>query len=501
MTQLTQTNHNTDGSLIGRILSRLGVGLGAGLLAGLLYGYLLANQDMSPLMDAASTTDFLIPHLIVSALLGSIFGLLLGRLVTTPGAGLMWGIVFGLLWWIVGPLTILPLMQDAETIWSITTARLAFPLFTGLAVSFGAMLGLLYWLAFGLIFGPLSLSHVRELTRLFVGAVLGGGLAGLLGGLIYGLWMDRADFFPLVASMIGSESASVGYGIHLLVSSSIGVTYGVLFQREIRGLGSSIAWGVAYGFIWWVIGPLTVMPLLLGENVQWSLEAARGNFAPLVGHIIYGVILGIIYTLLVQIWRTLFVESDPLKREPEGPGTRNLRALSLGIIASILGGLGFTVVMVTTNTLPTVAGLVGDTSPVVGFIVHMVVSAIIGATFGLLFNREAYTYGAGLAWGLVYGLLWWFLGPLTLMPLLLGAPVQWSLESALANYPSLVGHLVYGGLLALAYIRLAHRFDPGMAFPSARSRERFTSHNLDTPRPALWVIVLTLGIMLPLLLA
>ena len=43
---------------------------------------------------------------------------------------------------------------------------------------------------------------------------------------------------------------------------------------------------------------------------------------------------------------------------------------------------------------------------------------------GLLFRRESYTYGVGLAWGLVYGLMWWLLGPLTLMPILLGNPLR-----------------------------------------------------------------------------
>ena len=133
--------------------------------------------------------------------------------------------------------------------------------------------------------------------------------------------------------------------------------------------------------------------------------------------------------------------------------------------------------------------------------VHMVISAIIGATYGLLFRRESYTYGAGLAWGLVYGLVWWFLGPLTLMPILLGAEVQWSLESALSAYPSLIGHLAYGGATALVYQFLVRSYDwsfrVDLRAGPAPGRERPSG----TTAPALWVLVLVMGVMLPLLLA
>jgi len=120
--------------------------------------------------------------------------------------------------------------------------------------------------------------------------------------------------------------------------------------------------------------------------------------------------------------------------------------------------------------------------------------------YGLLFRREAYNYGAGLAWGLVYGLLWWFLGPLTLMPILLGAEVQWSLASALGAYPSLIGHLAYGGTTALVYQLLVMRYDPGLRAHAWATRTQL-QRKPSTSAPAVWVVVLTLGIMLPLVFA
>jgi uncharacterized membrane protein YagU involved in acid resistance len=305
-----------------------------------------------------------------------------------------------------------------------------------------------------------------------------------------------------VADLVGSDSMGVGYRLHLLFGTLIGASFGVLFRNEIRGLGSSIAWGSVYGLVWWILGPLTLMPWLLGDGVQWSLDAGRAAFAPLVGHVIYGITLGIVYSALTRLWQTLFIDSDPLNREPEGPGTRSVRALGIGIFASVIGGLVFTTVMVATNTLPLVANLIGMNSPVVGFIVHMLISAIIGATYGLLFQREAYTFGAGLAWGMVYGMVWWFLGALTLFPQLLGQPVAWSLEAATTRFPSLIGHLLYGAALALMYLLIARRYDPGLLnLREERNRARFFGHRAGTPRPALWTVVLLLGILLPLILS
>jgi hypothetical protein len=115
-----------------------------------------------------------------------------------------------------------------------------------------------------------------------------------------------------------------------------------------------------------------------------------------------------------------FIESDPLNREPEGAGTRTLRSLGWGAVASLVGGVLFSLVMASTGALSRVAGIVGGTSPAVGFFVHLVISAPIGMSYGVLFQRESPNVGAGVVWGMLYGLVWWFLGPLTFLPILLG---------------------------------------------------------------------------------
>ncbi len=96
----------------------------------------------------------------------------------------------------------------------------------------------------------------------------------------------------------------------------------------------------------------------------------------------------------------------------------------------------------------------------VGFVVHMVSSAIIGAGFAIVLGRFVSGTASGLGAGLAYGGAWWILGPLTLMPLLMGMGlgVNWNAAAAAAMLPSLVGHLMYGSILGLVYTWL-HRRD------------------------------------------
>jgi uncharacterized membrane protein YagU involved in acid resistance len=473
-----------------------GAGAVAGLLAGLLYYALVTAAAISPMMSPVPVPSDFLQHLLMSVGAGMLFAFTAGGRVQTLGGGVMWGAVYGLLWWLAGPMTLFPLLHGESPQWTVSMARAAYPLLPGLVVIYGIALGTAFLGLRALLRGRGRPRLVRSVVMRLLAAGVSGGVAGVLGGIAFGYWMAQVDFYPLVAGLVRSDDAFVGLLLHILISIVIGISYGMLFQPEIHGLGSSLGWGFAYGMIWWFLGPLTIMPLLFGDSVQWSLEAMQGAFPSLIGHVIYGLILGFSHYLLSRIWAILFIDSDPLNREPEGPGTRSLRALGIGTVASIIGGLLFTFVMVGTNALPIVGMLVGMQSAAVGFAVHMVISALIGMSYGLLFRREVYNYGSGLAWGLVYGLIWWFLGPLTIMPLLLGSSLQWELPQIVGSYPSLIGHLVYGAALALVYHLLTQRFDP--AFRTTE-KGRYLVRSAGTPVAALWVLTLVLSVLLPLL--
>ncbi|MGH3857709.1 MAG: hypothetical protein ACRDR6_30310, partial [Pseudonocardiaceae bacterium] len=134
--------------------------------------------------------------------------------------------------------------------------------------------------------------------------------------------------------------------------------------------------------------------------------------------------------------------------------TRLRRDAAPGAVAGLAGGVVFGAAMSLAGTLPSVAQIVRSDSPVVGFALHMVIAALIGAGFGLFVAHQQVRAGETLFWGLIYGAFWWFLGPQTLLPIFAGRPLRWDLVSAQQLFPSLVGHLFYGGVTALVFVVL-----------------------------------------------
>lgn len=432
----------------------------------------------------------------LGGLYGLLFALLIRRRAGSPGAGLLWGLGYALLLWIAGPAGLFPLLGgEAPAMGMLETARARFPELVAYLLLFGLPLGLTLGIMGGLRPSP-------EQARFSLARALAvGGTAGIVGGWAFGKWMAQVGFFPLIAGLVNSDSATVGITIHFAIAVAIGASFGMLFQRDVRGFGSCLGWGVAYGIFWWFLGPLTLLPILDGNPPDWSYQQGAALFGSLVGHVVYGLLVGLIYAALDRLWVGFFHDSDPINREVEGPGARTLRSLGWGAAASLAGGLLFSLVMVATGFLPQVANLVGGSSPVLGFVVHLAISVLIGMSYGVLFAYEAPDFGSGVAWGMLYGLVWWFLGPLTLLPILLGESFTWTPEAAGDALPSLIGHLIYGAATACVFLLLERRHADWLRLdPRLAAREKRRRRPAGTPAPALWLFVLGLGVMLPVIL-
>jgi uncharacterized membrane protein YagU involved in acid resistance len=134
--------------------------------------------------------------------------------------------------------------------------------------------------------------------------------------------------------------------------------------------------------------------------------------------------------------------------------------LLAGIIGGVVGGLAFGALMAMMGMLPMVASIVGSKSAVVGFVYHMFNSVVIGALFGLILGSLSRTYVKGAVFGLLYGVVWWVLGPMILMPLLLGMgsegiASQFGAAFSTPMLMSLLGHLIYGLLTGVVYVAYA----------------------------------------------
>jgi hypothetical protein len=167
----------------------------------------------------------------------------------------------------------------------------------------------------------------------------------------------------------------------------------------------------------------------------------------------------------------------------------------------VVGGVLFGLLLAFSGGLPQVVRLTGGASPVTAFLVHLLISALIGMSYGAFFRREASNWEASAGWGLLYGLVWWYLGPLTLLPILLGEPCTWTAADADAALPWLIGHLLYGTVTALVFFRLERRHVEWLTLdPRLAAREARLGRPAGTAAPALLVFALVLGVLLPIVL-
>ena len=452
---------------------RIAVGAGAGIVAAAIVLALPSGASLAwPLVLACGAAS------------GAMFAASLGRRFLTPGSALVWALGAAFLLWVVF-CALASLAQHASAGAMLDVARVQFPLLASLLVA-AVALGLCIGTA-----APLRALGGRRFSIARAACV--GGFAGVVGGWAFGKWMEQAGFFPLVASLVGSHATRVGVNVHFAIAAFIGISFGMLFQRDVRGLGSSMCWGVAYGIAWWFVGALTLLPLLTRHTPDYTTAHAGALFGSFVGHVVYGAIVGALYALVDGIWIWLFERTDPLEREARGAGSVAAGSLARGAVASLAGGLLFSIVMVATGELTQVARLVGGTSPALGFVVHLVIASLIGATYGLLFHDEATDDASALGWGAAYGTIWWFLGALTLFPIFLGQPFVWTTVAAHAQLPSLVGHIAYGMALAIAFRALERRTRADRDVDERLLRRR--SRRLrpqGTPAPATWLFIVGL---------
>lgn len=471
----------------------------AGIAGGLAFGGAMIElgllETVASLVRADSATLGFVINMGIAAVIGAGFGVLVWLQRPEVGETLFWGLAYGAMWWFVGAVTLLPLFSGQPIAWEVELARDLLPALIGHLV-YGAV-------------ASLTLVLVRrkqyraggafEVTR---GALIRGAIAGLVGGLILGLVLDAQIGQPAISVAMTDNSNSVSWFVTLAVGVLAGVGYVLLYPTASNGSGPALIRGMAYGFLTWVVVAVTMLPLMSGDGLRWSVDDIRAGFETFPGYLLFlGAVLALVYQWLTTIHRALFSD-DITSRTHEGPGTQGLRAIARGAIAGLVGGLVFTIVMVQIGFLSTVASLIDSESAVTGFVVHLIVANLIGIGYGLLFVRQSNDLGSALGWGIAYGVFWWLMGPLTLLPAIVGETPQWTVEAATDAYPALIGHLAYGAFLGAVFFRLESRHNPWWVTrnDAEAARARRATEQLLGSAPALWVLTVLIALTIPVLL-
>lgn len=138
--------------------SKVGAGIVAGLIAGTLFGMMMqmmtaptpdgGRMPMMAMVAMVVRSDNMavgwIYHLFNSAVIGAIFGWLLGDRVASYGAGLGWGAVYGAIWWVLGALVLMPVFLGMPP---FAPLKMMLPVAMGSLVGhlvFGVILGILF---------------------------------------------------------------------------------------------------------------------------------------------------------------------------------------------------------------------------------------------------------------------------------------------------------------------------------------------------------------------
>lgn len=162
--------------------------------------------------------------------------------------------------------------------------------------------------------------------------LVGGAISGLVGSAAFGvlLWVIDPEYVAAgIPAIYGLDPAgAVGWGLHLLHGLVLGAVFGFLVTREPilgtltadvatgfiaamgPGLRISLA-GLVYGLAIWMLLPM--IALSVWATVGGTAEAAFPVAAAesLVGHLIYGLLLGALFSL--------FVETAPEAEETDAP--------------------------------------------------------------------------------------------------------------------------------------------------------------------------------------
>ena len=127
-----------------------------------------------------------------------------------------------------------------------------------------------------------------------------GVIGGIAGSIAFGAMMAMMEPMMLeemIPMMYGLEGGLAGWIVHISHGAVLGVVFAailVVAGKPDLGPAASAGVGLGYGIVVWAALAVVVMPVWLGMPEM----VPNVDVGSLVGHAIYGVLLGVVYAVL-----------------------------------------------------------------------------------------------------------------------------------------------------------------------------------------------------------
>lgn len=133
------------------------------------------------------------------------------------------------------------------------------------------------------------------------------GIAGIAAGIVFGAMagLMMPELMGMIGALYGFEgNAVVGWVAHLVHSVIFGLLYAAAvslerLQRFAGRVSTGAGLGLAYGVVVWLVAASVVMPVWIGAMTGLSPSVPDFNVMSLVGHAVYGIVLGAAYPLIL----------------------------------------------------------------------------------------------------------------------------------------------------------------------------------------------------------
>ena len=126
---------------------------------------------------------------------------------------------------------------------------------------------------------------------------LAGAAAGLVSALLFGRAMQLQDMPVTVSSL------------YLLILILTGAGFGVTCRYQSGAYAATLSSSLFYGLVLWIVGPLTLVGVMMGHGPTWSIAEVSAAFPSLIGHLFYGGLTGFTFYLLMTVYQQLRPES------------------------------------------------------------------------------------------------------------------------------------------------------------------------------------------------